>query len=110
LKIKNPSQNVRKVGKPMQGKASVFAPPGGAPFYPHYAPAWERKNLYFQPFYPGSATRFCVVFAPKNMRFMTDFLPPHFINKNQKTALPANGGPGQSRLGQIKPNVLLKSF
>jgi hypothetical protein len=33
LKIKTPSQNVRKIGKPKQGKASVFAPPTGGPCF-----------------------------------------------------------------------------
>jgi hypothetical protein len=52
FKMKTPSQNAGKIGKPMQGNASVLTPPpGGPPSYPPYTPPYERKNLYFHAFH-----------------------------------------------------------
>jgi hypothetical protein len=84
FKIKNPSQNVRKVGKPMQGKASVLTPPpGGPPSYRPKPPVWERKILYFQPLYPFSALSMGSFLTPKNLQIMTNFLQRQFVNKSQ---------------------------
>jgi hypothetical protein len=51
FKIKNPSQDAGKIGKVMQGKARVFAPPGGSPpFYPHTHRPMNAKAFIFNLF------------------------------------------------------------
>jgi hypothetical protein len=66
FKTKNSKLTISpKIGKVMQGNASVSTPPGGGPFYRPRPPVWERKIPYFQPFYPCSNPSIHIVFNPK---------------------------------------------
>jgi hypothetical protein len=71
FKIKTPSQNVRKIGKPMQGDASVFHTPPGVPdFTLHIQRSGNAKILYFSHFAHVPTVQFISFFTPKNLRFM----------------------------------------
>jgi len=90
FKNKKPSQYVPKIGKVKQGKASILTPPGGGrPFYTPYVPAWERKFLYFQPFYPCSNCSIHVIFNPQNLRFS----PAKLSTLNSPSSQPFNSIP-----------------
>jgi len=80
----------KKFGKVKQGKASILTPPGGGrPFYTPYVPAWERKFLYFQPFYPCSNCSIHVIFNPQNLRFS----PAKLSTLNSPSSQPFNSIP-----------------
>ena len=75
FKIKTPSPNLRKIGKVMQGNASVFdTPPGGPPINLPKPSAKELKIPYFKAFYPCSGLLFDVVFYPQKHAIYARFL------------------------------------
>jgi hypothetical protein len=93
FKIKKTSQNVQRIGKVMQGKAMVFAPPRGVP--PIILPkpsAKERKSPYFHGFYPFFSVKRMSFFTPKNLRFMAFFLQFQIVNQSKMMATERIGG------------------
>jgi hypothetical protein len=83
--IKNPSQNVRKIGKPMQGDASVFALPGGIPrLIPHIHRPMNAKTFIFNHFTHVPTAQLMSFSPPKNTRFMIVFRKRQFVNKCQR--------------------------
>ena len=75
-----------KIGKAMQGKASVLTPsPPAPPCLAPTATSLSHKTPYFLMFYPFSNGQIYIVFTPQTMQFMPDFLPHHFINDSQNS-------------------------
>ena len=95
------SQSVQKIGKVMQGKASVLTPSPRVP--PSLAPTATRpshKTLCFQPIYPYSNPSIHVIFTPKITRFMA-YWQSAIIIQNER---PISGGTGNL------PAALLQRF
>ena len=70
FKIKKPSQNVRKIGKIMQGKASISAHPGGR-FIPKSHRQKDKKSFIFNHISHVPTSQIMSFFTPKNMQFLT---------------------------------------
>ena len=96
LKTKNLSLTIsQKIGKVMQGHASVLTPSPGTPLALRpQPPAFPTKSLIFMCFIHNPTvnlsrflpTKTCEL-TPKMMQFMNDFCSSRFVNNNQRFCL-----------------------